>query len=81
MSLSVQDTNRVGVKHVYFENGVYIGDFVVAEDGYWVYFPENKGGSWDEYILRLLLDKLCEMNKPWDEEVNKYFDEQRDDQV
>lgn len=80
MNLFVQDTDKRDCKKIYIDNGVYIGEFVLNDDGYWVYFPEHKGGYWDEYFLRLVLDKLSAMNKPWDEEVNKYFDEQRDDQ-
>jgi hypothetical protein len=51
---------------VYYENGAYLGDFEKDMDGYYKFWPELKGGFWDEHILRLLADKLTELNKDWD---------------
>lgn len=64
-------------QEVFYENGVHLGDFVINDDGYWVFFPELKGGYWDEYILQLLADKLKEINEPWDKEIQAYFASER----
>lgn len=57
---------------VYYTNGTNIGTFEPAEDGY-LYFGINPDGSgyWNANILRLIADKLDEMNKKWDEQVKK----------
>lgn len=71
MNLSIQDTEQQDCKKVYYNNGVYLGDFVLNDDGYWVYFPERHNGYWDEYLLFLLYTKLQEMNEPWDQQLQK----------
>lgn len=59
-------------------NGVYIGDFLRKEDGYFDFWPDLKGGFWPSYMLRALADKLDELNKPWDDDIKKYFSEQEE---
>lgn len=52
--------------------GAYLGDFVVGDDGYAMYFPDKEnGGGFDSYILRLLAEALDEKNAPWDEIVQR----------
>ncbi len=52
-------------------NNSRIGDFVRAEDGYFVFFPEERGGFWNEWLLRELADELARINKPWDDIITK----------
>jgi hypothetical protein len=49
-----------------------IGTFELDIDGYY-YYCERKdlNGFWDSHILRLIADKLDEVNKPWDESVKE----------
>lgn len=47
-------------------------------DGYYVFVPEE-GGTWDRYSLSLILDKLRELNEPFNREVEKYFNEYKNE--
>lgn len=50
-----------------------LGDFIVGEDGYYVFFPASIYGYYNEYHLSTLLNKLKELNKEWDDKVTMYF--------
>lgn len=64
------------IYYVIHENGVRCGDLFQKEDGYYDWWPpKSNGGCWPSYILRQIADKLDELNKPWDDEINKYFEE------
>jgi hypothetical protein len=55
-------------------NNVLMGDIMMDNDGFFYFWPDLKGGFWEAYILLELGNKLNELNKPWEDEVNKYFD-------
>lgn len=59
-----------GIYAVYF-NQKKIGTFVIQDDGYYGFYTESDSGYWSSYALRLIADKLDEMNKEWDEQVKK----------
>jgi hypothetical protein len=59
-----------GVYLVYF-NKKKIGEFVVQDDGYYSYVMKNNLGFCSSYGLRLIADKLDELNKEWDEQIKK----------
>jgi hypothetical protein len=65
------ETNYVidGVHTVYF-NKKEIGVFALENDGYYGFYPSS-AGYWSSYALRLIADKLDELNKEWDEYINK----------
>lgn len=47
-------------------------DIIMADDGYYVYWPEGyTRGYHDAASLRVLADILDEKNKAWDEEVSR----------
>jgi len=47
-------------------------DIIMAEDGYYVYWPEGyERGYHDSASLRVLADILDEKNKPWDEQLHR----------
>ena len=60
-----------------FENGVYIGDILVKEDGFYDWWPPHlgRGGCWSSYVLRELADKIDELNEPYQKEMEKFFEE------
>lgn len=55
---------------MYF-NQKYLGIVAVQDDGYFQFFSNEPSGYWSSYALRLIADKLDEMNKEWDEQVKK----------
>jgi len=62
--------------NIYFsENNKYIGDFVLLEDGYFYYQPLQHSGVFSEYTLKLIYDKLTELNKYWDKKIKKELSE------
>ena len=56
---------------VYYTNGVYMGDILRKEDGFYDWWPVHRGGYITSWILRELADKLDEMNKEWEETIEK----------
>lgn len=50
----------------------YIGDLIRDVDGYFYFhFDEDDLGSWAAYSLRMIADKLDEINKPWDDKLRQ----------
>lgn len=49
-------------------------DFVPGDDGYLMWWPDgfNRGGLSSE-SLRIIADELDIRNKPWDDELTRYF--------
>ena len=61
-------------------NVKYLGRFVKDVDGFFYYWgDESLSGSWSSYQLRAIADKLDEINKPYEEVVDEYFDQERRD--
>jgi hypothetical protein len=60
------------LEEAYF-NTKHIGSFVRDVDGFFYYSPNSEGGIWAEYELREIADKLKEMNKAWNEEIERVF--------
>ena len=48
-----------------------IGEFLQDVDGYWVYYPANTGGAYNEYLLMRILSVLEDMNKETEEWFRK----------
>ena len=65
------ETNYVidGVHTVYF-NKKQIGVFTMQDDGYLGFYVVGDG-YWSSYALRLIADKLDEMNKTWDDHIKE----------
>ena len=70
--LEMIKTNYVidGVHAVYF-NKKRLGAFVVQDDGYFGFYADEPSGYWSSYALRLIADKLDEMNKTWDDHIKE----------
>lgn len=64
-----------GCFDVLWSNNVHVGDIVKDVDGYFYWWPlRTNYGSWPAYALRMIADKLDELNKEWDESVRSYFE-------
>jgi hypothetical protein len=48
-----------------------VGDLIMDVDGHFYFWPEDNNGAWSSYHLRELADKMDEINKQWDEQVEK----------
>lgn len=54
---------------------IIIGDFVKDVDGYFYFFIyDYNGGSFSSELLKELSKKLDEINKPWNDIVEKFLD-------
>jgi hypothetical protein len=47
---------------VYFQSSTYLGQFIMEVDGDFYYWPSKKSGCWSAWSLRLISDKLTELN-------------------
>ena len=65
---------------VFADNGKEIGSFQLDSDGSY-YFWQNSEltGFWSAYDLRSIADKLEEVNKEFDNQLDVYFDQLRKD--
>ncbi len=53
-----------------YSNGVTIGEYIMNEDGYYVFFPEKGSyGCWNEVFLVYVLLQLRRLNLEWDTQV------------
>lgn len=55
-------------------NGVLMGDIMVDNDGFYYFWPDLRQGAWSASFLLELSYKIDVLNKPWEEELNRYFD-------
>lgn len=55
----------------YYENGSFIGEVLIGEDGYYAWWPNQKAGYLDEGFLYALYLFLRELNADWDKVVNE----------
>ena len=59
-------------------NDIELGEAIMDVDGYF-YFWYNKEltGFTQAWVLRAIADLLDEINKPWDEKINEYFEAEK----
>ena len=72
MGLQLLKTESDARYEVYF-NGQHLGYFYLEVDGFYVFNPKGDIGYWNEFNLRMIADKLEELNKKWNEEIELYF--------
>ena len=51
-------------------------EFVMLEDGFWYYWPVDRGAI-SEYDLYCLYQELVKRNKKWQENIDEYFRNQQ----
>lgn len=56
---------------VIYDNGVSIGELLREVDGFFVYYPIQNGGCWESHVMRPIADKMDELNKPWQDQIDK----------
>ena len=56
-------------ERLYYHNGVYMGDVIVGDDGYYYFWPENRGGCWSEGHMIEIAAHLRKLNAEWDIQV------------
>ena len=54
-------------------NSAYLGTFDQDVDGYFYYWPSNKGGCFAGHDLISIGEKLEEINKPWNDKIDEDF--------
>jgi hypothetical protein len=71
MELRLHKTESVSKNDVFF-NGRHLGYIYIEVDGFWVFNPYGDG-YWSEFILRMIADKLEELNKSHNDKIELYF--------
>lgn len=72
-------TGEVSYKVYVADNDVYLGDFLMKEDGFYDWWPNAElgpGGFWSAWMLRAMAEKLDELNAPYQAELNAYFEQE-----
>ena len=62
---------------VFWENRKHLCYFRLDIDGYYYFEDVPNSGNWTSYALRQIADKLDEINKPYDDEVNEFFENEK----
>lgn len=57
--------------NVFLYNGVELGQFLREVDGFFVFYPNLNGGFWEAWVLNGIAAKLDELNKPWEETIER----------
>jgi hypothetical protein len=55
----------------YWENGKYLGDLEPMDDGYYAYWPADRGGAFTQELLHQLYLELDKLNSKWDSELKE----------
>jgi hypothetical protein len=59
----------------YFWCGIYIGDIILLEDGYYhLWIDSHRAGTSSQEYHQAIADKLKELNEEWNEKVQKEGD-------
>jgi hypothetical protein len=51
-------------------------EVIAGDDGFYVYWPTNKFGTFDSRLLRQIADFLDWLNEPWQKQIEEYFKDQ-----
>lgn len=77
----IKDGVPINVYKVFLKSewvDAHMGEFVMDVDGYFYYYPILEGGGfWEAHVLIKLGNKLNELNKAWDDQINEYFEKEK----
>jgi hypothetical protein len=65
-----------GVIYVHHENGVFCGEIISGDDGYynwWPPYPPTRGGCWPNAFLKEIVSYIDNLNLPWETDTEAYF--------
>jgi len=71
-----KEGSRNKTLEVYAHNDVIVGEMLINDDGYYVFFPEERAGYWPDYILSALAENMETLNASWHKEVTAYHKEE-----
>ena len=63
--------------NVYWNNTVLVGTFEMDCDGFYYFYVSDSPGSWTSYYLKVIADKLDEVNKPLNDLIEIYFNNEK----
>lgn len=52
-------------------NNISLGELIIDDDGYYVWYPSQKYGYLEAWVLKDIANKLEELNKPWDDKIKE----------
>ena len=52
---------------------IEVGEICMVEDGFYQFFPVSSQGYWPSWAMRELADKIDELNAPWEQDIEDYF--------
>jgi len=58
-------------------SGQCVGTIDMIEDGFYYFFPtkEFHGGYWPTWVLQSIVNKIKELDEPYEQSINEYFNE------
>ena len=62
--------------NLFYCNGVQVGEILMKEDGFFDWWPEQRGGYLPSHFLRAVAEILDEMNAPYEAELERFFEAQ-----
>jgi len=71
MKIEIDNTN-INLIPFKFNNN-HFGDAVLDVDGFYYFVFKDKGGYWSEYSLKLISEKLTELNKGWNDYIKENY--------
>jgi len=54
-------------------NDHLVGELIMDVDGYFYFWQNHSDGCWSSHIMRSIANKLDDINKPWNDEINDFF--------
>ena len=71
-------SDKYEVRYIYSESKlsdfIVIGEILQNDDGFWVFWPTGAGGYWEEIVLRVICDKMKELNDVWQKHIDAFYD-------
>lgn len=72
----LKKSNGVGYR-AFTESGTPVGEVMPLDDGYYHWWPLERGGCLSQGFLTSMASKLAELNAPWDKVVKQELEAQK----